>query len=86
VLGEHTRARLAELGRSRVELAVEAGHFRAAIRPRSGYRWSFPIGPYRVEVEGTRFDVTWLPEQHHFQGDVERGRVRVRGGALDSGA
>ena len=62
-------------------VTVERG--RAAVsmpvRPRARTRWSFGVGPFSIEAEGGRFDVSWEPVSEVFDLAIHDGSVRVSG-------
>jgi hypothetical protein len=45
-------------------------------------RWTIAAGPYRVQVVGTSFDVTWDFAHERFSVEVSEGKVLVFGGDL----
>jgi hypothetical protein len=69
-LPSHTRISLAE------------GTLDVSLRQRPGKTWAVNAGPYRVDVVGTRFRVTWRAAAQSFEVAVDHGRVRVSGGRL----
>lgn len=83
LLQPNTHARLSHLDNSRAELELNHGAILADIRKRTGTSWTISVGPYSVQVVGTRFLVDWEPKDQVIQVAVEEGRVRVFGGDLD---
>ena len=47
--------------------------------PGLGSRWQVFVGPFRVRVTGTRFDVAWRPEEERFSLTLREGSVLVSG-------
>ncbi len=84
VLGQGARARVTRLEATGAELAVEQGPVGVAIVPREGNRWRIDLGPFVVEVTGTRFDVDWNPLTERFQLTMHEGKVVVTGCAIGS--
>jgi hypothetical protein len=77
------RLRVARLRPGEVNVSVEAGVASSRITPRTGVRWTFFAGPYRVVVVGTRLRVSWEPESQRLDVSVDEGRVRVLGPQLE---
>jgi TolA-binding protein len=84
VLGHGARARVTHLEKTGAELAVEQGPVGLAIVPRKGNRWRVDLGPFVVEVTGTRFDVDWNPLTERFRLVMHEGTVTVSGCAIGS--
>jgi hypothetical protein len=62
---------------------LEQGRMRISVPPDRGRRWEFLAGPYRVEVKGTRFDLSWEPKTKRFDLEMLDGSVRVSGGDVE---
>ncbi len=77
------RARVRELGEHGAVVELERGSLRASVHHADRTRWHFAIGPYDVEVVGTRFDTSWSPGDERFELFMREGRVRVRGPRLN---
>jgi TolA-binding protein len=84
VLGQGARARVTHLEKAGAELAVEQGFVGVAIVPRKGNRWRVDLGPFVVEVTGTKFDVDWDPVSERFKLVMHEGTVTVTGCAMGS--
>jgi TolA-binding protein len=84
VLGQGARARVTRLERTGAELAVEQGPVGLAIVPRKGNHWRVDLGPFVVEVTGTRFDVDWNPLTERFKLVMHEGTVVVSGCSIGS--
>jgi hypothetical protein len=83
---------LRSLGRLRVTntdsrgatLLLERGRLDASIRHRPSSRWRVDVGPYAVQVTGTRFNVTWDPDNGDFGLALLDGTVAVRGPGISA--
>lgn len=64
------------------QVTLSSGSLSLAVPPDTGRKWAVSAGPYRVEVVGTDFSVTWLPDPAELTVIVRRGKVRVSGGEL----
>jgi TolA-binding protein len=84
VLRQGARARVTRLEATGAELAVEQGPVDVAIVPREGNRWRIDLGPFLVEVTGTRFAVDWNPSSEQFRLQMHEGKVTVTGCAIGS--
>ncbi len=86
VLGQGARARVTRLEKTGAEVTVEQGPVGVAIVPRKNNRWRIDLGPFVVEVTGTRFDVDWNPLTERFKLTMHEGKVKVTGCAIGSRA
>lgn len=77
-----TRARVVRTTRDGAELRLEGGALAASVVPRPRARWVFLAGPYRVQVTGTRFELSWSAEVDGLGIAMHEGSVVVSGGAL----
>jgi hypothetical protein len=83
---------LRSLGRLRVTntdsrgatLLLERGRLDASIRHRPSSAWRVDVGPYAVQVTGTRFDVTWDPDNGDFGLALLDGAVAIRGPGISA--
>jgi ferric-dicitrate binding protein FerR (iron transport regulator) len=83
---------LRSLGRLRVTgthsrgatLWLERGELEVSIRHHPSARWRLDVGPYVVEVTGTRFAVTWNPDAGDFGVDLLDGAVLVGGPGISA--
>jgi hypothetical protein len=76
------RARVVAVTHRGAEIVVESGraHIDVVPAPVSGESpWRVSLGPFAVEVKGTRFDVEWDPQSGDFALDLFEGTVRVSG-------
>jgi FecR-like protein len=78
------RARVVAVGRAGAEIVIESGRAHIEVVP-VRYRipgespWRVSLGPFAVEVKGTRFDVEWQPHGDDFALDLFEGSVSVSG-------
>jgi transmembrane sensor len=63
---------------------LERGQLDVSIVHRASARWQLVVGPYRVDVTGTRFAVTWDPEAGDFGVDLLDGAVNITGPGISS--
>ena len=83
-LEPRARARVVAIGRAGAELVIESGRAHLDVVP-VRFRvpgespWRVNLGPFAVEVKGTRFDVGWDPREDDFSLDLYEGSVVVRG-------
>jgi len=82
VLWDRARARVVRLAKTGADVAVEQGRAEIAIVPRDGNHWRVDLGPFVVQVTGTRFDVEWDPDTQHFSLTMHEGKVIVSGCAI----
>lgn len=74
------KATITRLDERGAGITLEHGSLYASVVSRGG-RWSFDAGPYRVEVTGTAFDLTWTPPRLTLV--MHEGTVRVTGPELE---
>jgi ferric-dicitrate binding protein FerR (iron transport regulator) len=65
-------------------LLLERGRLDVSIRHHPSTRWRLEVGPYVVEVTGTRFDVTWDPDAGDFGVDLLEGAVHISGPGIST--
>jgi transmembrane sensor len=80
---DQARARIVDVDAAGAAIFVERGKLRAAVVPRARGHWRLFMGPYRVRVTGTRFDVAWEPDVERFALSLREGSVAVSGPAID---
>lgn len=87
VLEQGGRARVLSAESAGARVLLEAGTAEASIRHRAGHgtRWTFDAGPFRVQVVGTRFRLTWDEDEQSFHLLAREGLVMVAGGCLGTG-
>ncbi len=79
ILQANGRARLTRGASEGATVVVERGELRANVQPRVGNHWRVDVGPFRVTVVGTVFDVSWQPELERFSLVLRKGVVTVAG-------
>lgn len=78
-LGSSARLRVSNTDAHGAILLLERGQLDASIRHRPSARWRLDVGPYAVQVIGTRFNVTWDPDKGDFGLALLEGAVAIRG-------
>ena len=78
-LSAGARARLVALDANGAHVLLESGQLHVEVAPKAQARWRMSAGPFVVRVTGTRFDLSWAPEQDHFELDLASGQVEVGG-------
>jgi hypothetical protein len=81
-LAPESRARVAGTGASGAHVVLEKGHATVSVVHRPASHWRIDVGPFEVAVVGTRFDVSWEPNEEVFQLKLEQGAVVVSGSFL----
>jgi hypothetical protein len=83
VLGAGTRGRIVVPKRpSSAELVLDSGAAELDVVHRRNTRWDVQAGPFRVDVKGTQFRVSWSPKERRFRLEMLRGEVTVSGGTF----
>jgi TolA-binding protein len=72
-----TRGRVLELNDRGATFAIEDGSILVDIVPRPHAQWIFNAGPFRVNVHGTSFAVTWNPRDELFEVSLTKGSISV---------
>jgi hypothetical protein len=78
------RVLVAETTARGASISLESGRVDLEVNKLGG-AWSVVAGPYRVRVTGTKFDVSWKPEEGHAEVRVEEGVVVVTGPSVETG-
>lgn len=81
-LSPGSRARLATLDAVGAHLVLESGAADVRVVPHHGARYKVSLGPFAVDVTGTRFDVGFRPSDELFTLTLHEGRVVVSGCVL----
>jgi TolA-binding protein len=81
-LSAGTSLRVASVESQGAHLILEKGRASAAVVHRKDSRWRLDVGPFKVIVVGTRFDVSWDAAARTLDLRLEEGAVRVSGGLL----
>ncbi|HEY6079778.1 MAG TPA: FecR domain-containing protein [Polyangiaceae bacterium] len=84
-LSQGARARLATLDAAGAHLVLEAGALDVRVTPNHGARYRLSLGPFAVDVTGTRFDVGFRPSDEVFTLTLHEGKVVVSGCMLGEG-
>lgn len=79
------RARVTKVGPMGATVLVERGRARLSVVKRKGAAWRVSLGPFRVDVTGTRFDVDWDPGTENLSLDMHEGSVIVSGCVFGAG-
>ncbi|WP_437654404.1 FecR domain-containing protein [Sorangium sp. So ce1182] len=73
------RARVASVDANGAEIALERGALDVAVVHREGARWRVRVGPFLVNVIGTRFETRWDPVSERFEVALRDGAITVTG-------
>ncbi|HVY27338.1 MAG TPA: FecR domain-containing protein [Polyangiaceae bacterium] len=84
-LSPGSRARLATLDGVGAHLVLESGTADVRVTPNHGARYRVSLGPFAVDVTGTRFDVGFRPADELFTLTLHEGKVVVSGCVLGEG-
>jgi transmembrane sensor len=84
-LAPGSRARLATLDSVGAHLVLESGSADVRVTPNHGARYRVSLGPFAVDVTGTRFDVGFRPADELFTLTLHEGKVVVSGCVLGEG-
>jgi hypothetical protein len=68
-----------------VHFLLEQGSARVQVVHFSDTRWRMDVGPYKVDVIGTTFDISWDPDARFFQLSLIEGKVEVFGPMISDG-
>lgn len=77
-----SRVRIAELRPTGATLAVESGELNVSVKHQQKTDYRLSLGPFLVRVTGTRFNVSFSPEQELLRVRMSEGTVVVSGCAL----
>lgn len=84
-LSPGSRARLVTLDSVGAHLVLESGAADVQVTPNHGARYRVSLGPFAVDVTGTRFDVGFRPTDELFTLALHEGKVTVSGCVLGQG-
>jgi transmembrane sensor len=84
-LSQGSRARLATLDSTGAHLVLESGAADVKVIPNHGAKYRLSLGPFAVDVTGTRFEVGFRPSDEHFTLTLREGKVVVSGCVLGEG-
>jgi transmembrane sensor len=79
------RARVTRIEATGATVRMESGRANVSVRKRKNAAWHVSLGPFRVDVTGTRFDVDWDPASDKLLLQMHEGSVVVSGCAFGSG-
>jgi transmembrane sensor len=80
-----SRMRLIELRRNGAQLALESGRADVNVAHGDNRRWELRAGPFTVRVTGTRFDLSWHPNDDSFELILNEGQVELVGCGFGAG-
>ena len=78
-LSSNSRGRVVRTDPRGATVRVEHGALRASVTHRNDSQWQVQIGPFFVDVVGTRFDTAWHAETQRFSLSLHEGSVAVSG-------
>jgi hypothetical protein len=84
LLGSSGRLRVIRTDAHGALLLLERGKVDAAIQHRPSSGWRLELGPYVIQVIGTRFSATWNPDTGDMGVDLTEGAVAVAGPGISS--
>ena len=73
------RARVAAVGEDGAEVALERGSLDLSVVHREATRWTVRVGPFQVNVIGTKFETRWDPVTERFEVALREGAITVSG-------
>lgn len=76
-------ARVAQAGSRGAHVVIERGLAAISVPRRHDTTWRFDVGPFVVQVTGTRFNVEWRAARSQFRIEMQDGSVIVTGPVLD---
>lgn len=83
LLQRGARFRITRLTGTGALVTLERGHATVSVPHRDDTRWTFDVGPFAVQVVGTRFDTGWEPGAQTFSLTMHDGAVRLTGPGID---
>lgn len=81
-LAPGARARVLSLGVDGAEVLLEDGQVEVSVVHRAHTRWAVRVGPFRIDVVGTRFATQWEPVTETLVVVLHEGAVEVSGPVL----
>ena len=79
------RARVAAVDANGAEVALERGSLDLSVVHRDRTRWRVRVGPFQVQVKGTRFETHWDPITEQFGVALREGAITVSGPVVGEG-
>lgn len=84
-LAPKSKARLVELERASARVELASGSLRVHVVPGRKVGWRIDAGPFGVRITGTRFVVSYGPDDDTFELWVEEGQVELTGCVFGAG-
>jgi hypothetical protein len=81
-LAPNARVRVVALGTDGADVALEKGELDVSVVHREHTRWIVRVGPFRIDVVGTRFGTRWDPATESLEIVLHEGAVEVSGPIL----
>jgi transmembrane sensor len=85
LLEPSARARVTRIENTGATLRMESGRADVSVAKRKGAAWQVSLGPFRVDVTGTRFDIDWDPGNDQLFLAMHEGSVVVSGCVFGAG-
>lgn len=79
VLARGSTGRIDALKHTGARVVLEHGRLDVAVEHKDRAKWTIDVGPFDVEVVGTRFALDWAPTRERFVLTVFEGEVKLRG-------
>ena len=84
-LAPGARARVTRVEATGATVRMESGRANVSVTKRKNAAWHVSLGPFRVDVTGTRFDVDWGPARDALFLQMHEGSVVVSGCTFGKG-
>jgi transmembrane sensor len=84
-LAPSSRARVTRLDAKGATVRLEGGRLAVAVAKRKGAAWQVSLGPFRIDVTGTKFAVDWDPAGERLGLSMHEGSVLVSGCVFGGG-
>jgi TolA-binding protein len=84
-LEPRARARVTHIAARGATVSMESGRANVSVVKKKGAAWHVSLGPFTVEVTGTRFDVDWDPANDSLALRMHEGSVVVSGCVFGQG-
>jgi hypothetical protein len=78
-----SRARVVAVANTGARVVLERGRLQASVVPRPANDWGVDVGPFHVQVKGTRFDASWDDAREVFTLVMWEGHTVVSAACLD---
>lgn len=73
------RARVASIEANGADVALEKGALDLSVVHREGTKWRVRVGPFSINVVGTRFETRWDPIAEELEVSLREGAITVSG-------